>query len=96
MPRPRPPGGSRAGIPNKTTAEVKQALEYAFEKIGGQQKLAEWAQSKPELFYPLWSKLLPKDVKVEHSGQVDIMLKTAKELEERLRGPAQPKSPPSS
>lgn len=65
-------GGRVAGTPNKTTIEVKEALEFAFDEIGGKEKFAEWARSKPELFYALWVKLLPKDIKVTGNMSHDI------------------------
>ena len=40
-----PRGGSRKGIPNKSTAAVKEALTAAFDGIGGIPKLCsgcEW------------------------------------------------------
>ena len=32
-------GGSRKGIPNRTTTQVKDALQAAFDGIGGVKKL---------------------------------------------------------
>ena len=90
------PRGRPVGSQNKTSIDAKKALEYAFDKAGGQERLAEFAIEKPEVFYGIWAKLLPKDVKVEHSGAVDIMVKTASELEKKLRGPSQINAPAGS
>ena len=52
-------GGRTKGTPNKANASVKEALETAFESIGGIQFLAEWAKTQPGDFYKLWVKILP-------------------------------------
>lgn len=64
----QPPGGSRKGKPNKTTASVKAALTAAFEELGGVDALVTWGRSKPGEFYGIWSKLIPAEVKAEVSG----------------------------
>lgn len=60
--RPRPPGGSRKGIPNKTTVAMKDALQQAFDQLGGVPALVRFGQSQPADFYKLWIKMLPQDV----------------------------------
>ena len=55
-------GGRRPGSPNKITLEVKAALEQAFDKLGGDKSLVACGKENPDGFYPLWAKLLPKDV----------------------------------
>ena len=63
-----PGSGRKKGVPNKTTANVKQALTEAFEKLGGVSALSTWAASEPGEFYKLWAKLLPQDVHAMASG----------------------------
>lgn len=61
-------GGRQRGTPNKTTAEVKAAIERAFEDIGGVPALVAWAEANPTLFYlHLFPKLLP--LQVHHAGR---------------------------
>ncbi len=55
-------GGRTAGTPNKLTAEAKAAFQLAFEGAGGVDALTQWAIQNPNLFYPLFSKLIPHDV----------------------------------
>lgn len=47
---------------------AKEAFVYAFDAIGGADKLAAWALDNPTEFYRLFSKLIPVavDAKVEH------------------------------
>ena len=57
--------GRPAGSLNKSTKAVKEALQEAFEGMGGTESLIEWAKSEPTEFYKLWTKLLPAEVKAE-------------------------------
>ena len=62
-------GGSRKGVPNKTTANIKHAIMLAYKKIGGNKAFAEWAKENPDLFYTkIYVKLLPTkiDAQIEH------------------------------
>jgi hypothetical protein len=61
-------GGRKPGIPNKTTASVRAALEEAFDKLGGVPALVAWGKTKPDEFYKIWVKLLPQDI--NHSGGI--------------------------
>lgn len=57
--------GRPAGALNKSTKAVKEALQEAFEGMGGTTRLIEWAKEDPTEFYKLWAKLLPAEVKAE-------------------------------
>lgn len=57
-------GGRTKGSQNKLTAEVKAALEMAFNKLGGVQALVDWGKGNRTEFYTLWVKLLPKNVEL--------------------------------
>lgn len=67
MPRGSKPGerrgGRKKGTPNKRTAEVKAALQAAFDQIGGVKALTAWGKDNQTEFYRLWGKLLPVEMK---------------------------------
>ena len=65
-------GGRQKGTPNKTTAKVKEAMELAFEGIGGVPALVEWAQDNQTEFFKLFAKLLPVQVEANVDGKLDI------------------------
>lgn len=65
----RKTGGRVKGVPNKNTTAVKEALQAAFEGIGGVKRLIAWAQEEPTEFYKLWSKILPQEIKQEVTGK---------------------------
>ena len=52
-------GGSRKGIPNRQTVAIKDAIERAFDKLGGTDYLVHVGRSDPRTFCALLSKLLP-------------------------------------
>jgi len=52
-------GGSRKGIPNRQTVAIKDAIERAFEKLGGTDYLVHVGRNDPRTFCALLSKLLP-------------------------------------
>lgn len=62
------PNGRPKGVPNKMTASVKEALETAFESMGGIDGLVQWARRYPSEFFKLWGKLLPTSAQLEVSG----------------------------
>ena len=51
--------GSRKGIPNRTTQNIKEAIEKAFNKLGGVDYLVKVGQKDPRTFCALLSRLLP-------------------------------------
>ena len=59
-------GGRLKGTPNKSTLEIKQAIEQVFNDMGGAEALLRWAQENQTIFYTaIWAKLLPASLKVE-------------------------------
>lgn len=51
--------GSRKGIPNRTTQNIKEAIEGAFDRLGGVEYLVTVGRSDPRTFCALLGKLLP-------------------------------------
>lgn len=76
--RPQPKGGSRKGIPNKTTSALKEAILLAAETVGadgnGKDGLCGYlqtlARSEPKSFSSLLGKVLPLQVTGEGGGPV--------------------------
>lgn len=61
----RPGPGRPKGIPNRTSIAAKEAFQLAFERLGGWERLAEWAASDEtnlKVFYTLYSRLIPQDM----------------------------------
>jgi len=51
--------GRPKGLPNKVTQSVKEAIERAFDKLGGTDYLVHVGRSDPRTFCALLGKLLP-------------------------------------
>ena len=62
--------GRKPGQQNRLTITVKEAFGQAFEKLGGADALAEWAQENQTDFYKLASKLIPTEL----GGQVKTVI----------------------
>lgn len=87
-PKKKPPRagmGRPKGSANKVQADVKAMILGALEQAGGQQYLAEQAEANPAAFMGLVGKVLPKDVRAEVSGAIELVLaEKLKQARERL------------
>ena len=57
--KPKTGGGSRKGVPNKTTKALKDMILGALDESGGQAYLALQARENPSAFMQLIGKVLP-------------------------------------
>lgn len=68
--------GRRKGVPNKTTALLKDALLKAAENAGGKDGmvgyLTQQAQQNPQSFLPLLGKVLPMQLVGRDDGPLKI------------------------
>jgi hypothetical protein len=55
-------GGSRKGVPNKITADIRAMVTGALTAVGGQKYLEQQAQTNPNGFLTLVGKCLPKEI----------------------------------
>ena len=55
-------GGSRRGVPNKTTADLKQMVLNALQNVGGEEYLIKLAKTNQAVFAMLVGKCLPREV----------------------------------
>lgn len=69
--RPKPPAAGKGrpkGATNKLTKTVKEAIEAAFEQVGGADYLARMAMQEPTAFMTLLGKILPQQVNMNTKG----------------------------
>jgi hypothetical protein len=66
--RPQPKGGSRKGIPNKTTVAAKDAIAAAALALGGADRLVKWAKEHPANERIFWGTIYPKLLPLQLSG----------------------------
>ena len=65
-------GGRAKGTPNKVSRSAKEMLELAAEGAGGLATLTTFAREKPDIFWPMWARLLPKNVDVGGAVVIEI------------------------
>ena len=90
MPGPSKPktGGRTRGTPNKLTAKVKDAIQAAFDEVGGKDYLVQIARDEPRVFCTLLGKLLPAQVRAEVESEETMLIVrnyTGIEWEEKAR-----------
>lgn len=76
-----PGPGRPKGMPNKTTAAMKEIVREAFENAGGVAYLAEQAKANPTAFMTLLGKLLPLEANLHHDGTVTLEQLVTQSLE---------------
>lgn len=68
-------GGRKAGTPNKLTRTIKEAIEAAFDEVGGPKYLARMANEQPAAFMTLLGKVLPTQVDAKVDMQPGYLFK---------------------
>lgn len=61
--------GRPKGSPNKVSAAAKDIIAGAAGKLGGQDRLVEWAQSDPANERVFWGQIYPKLLPLQLSGE---------------------------
>jgi hypothetical protein len=69
--------GRKKGVPNKTTAAVKDMILQALAESGGVKYLKTQAEKNPTAFLTLVGKVLPLDVKMggPDGGAVEVVFR---------------------
>jgi hypothetical protein len=76
-------GGSRAGIPNRITATLKDMILAALDKAGGEEYLIEQAHKNPVAFMSLIARVLPLEVAGGGGGPLIISWERAEPKPDR-------------
>jgi hypothetical protein len=71
----RPPGGSRKGVPNKITADLKGMLLGALKAKGGQKYLERQADENPTAFLGLVGKILPMTLAGDAESPLTVVVR---------------------
>ena len=66
-------GGRGKGTPNKLTKLAREAIAHAAESLGGAKRLAAWAKEKPENESAFWTRIYPRLLPVQLSGDDGIL-----------------------
>ena len=68
--------GRPKGSPNKVSKAAKEAIAEAAEKLGGVDRLVNWAKEAPENERAFWATIYPKLIPVQLSGALDVSVST--------------------
>ena len=68
-------GGRKRGTPNKLTKTIKEAIEVAFDEVGGPAYLVQMAREQPAAFMTLLGKVLPTQVEATVDMQPGYVFK---------------------
>jgi len=75
--------GRKKGVPSKLSGSVKQNIVSVFDKIGGREKMAKWADENQTDFYRLYGRLAPTEVEAkvqtELVGEIEVTLVDSKD-----------------
>lgn len=64
-------GGRPKGALNKTTMAAKEALVFAFEGLGGAQRLVDWCKADEKNESAFWVSIYPKLLPLQVNGTVE-------------------------
>lgn len=59
-------GGRQKGTPNNITRAFREAVQIAYDAIGGDEAFATWARENPTEFYRIAARLIPQEMR--HAG----------------------------
>lgn len=62
--------GRKKGSLNKTTMAAKEAIAYAFEGLGGAERLVRWSKEDPKNESAFWTTIYPKLLPLQVSGDM--------------------------
>ena len=62
-------GGRKKGVPNKVTADVRHAINEAFDRAGGVDYLVNLAASDARTFCTLLGKIIPTQIAGDEDGE---------------------------
>jgi hypothetical protein len=71
-------GGSRKGVPNKVTKELKEMILGALDGAGGQAYLQRQADENPVAFMGLVGKVLPAQLKADVKGDMSLTVEVVR------------------
>lgn len=76
----KPGPGRPKGSPNKVTAAAKDAIAQAADKLGGTNRIVEWAQEDPKNETAFWTTIYPKLIPVQIGGDPEnpLLVSTVK------------------
>lgn len=73
--------GKPKGATNKTTKTAKEAIAIAADRLGGAERLVEWAKADPLNERTFWGTIYPKLLPLQVTGEGGGALETVARIE---------------
>ena len=67
-------GGRGKGTPNKITRAFREAVQIAYDEIGGDEAFAAWARENPTDFYKIAARLIPHQIDTADGGGITVIV----------------------
>jgi hypothetical protein len=77
--------GRKKGVPNKTTALLKDAILNAFDRVGGEDYLMRVAKTDYKTFCTLLGRVLPQQHTGANEGPIHVVSETAGSARDKIR-----------
>ena len=68
---PGPGPGRPKGVPNKTTQLAKNVISLAAERLGGTERMVEWAKESPANERAFWTVIYPKVLPLQINADIE-------------------------
>ena len=56
-------GGREAGVPNRLTAQFREAVQHVYHDIGGHEAFSKWARETQTEIYRIAARLIPTEMR---------------------------------
>ena len=67
-------GGRGKGTPNKITRAFREAVQIAYDEIGGDEAFAAWARENPTDFYKIAARLIPHQIDAADGVTIQVVI----------------------
>ncbi len=81
---PKSGGGSRKGVPNKSTTELKAMILAALDKVGGESYLSGQAITTPASFMALLGRIIPTQITGDKDNPLELVVRAKADLGTKL------------
>ena len=68
-------GGRRKGVVNRLTGTFRDAVQVAYNDVGGHEAFTRWAKKHPTEFYKIAARLIPVEIRDYSDKVVNVIIR---------------------